>query len=176
MSVGDFPLTTLIDAATAGDEPGWRELADRCLDRADDLHLLNDLSDAVRAAALAGVLGEQGRGAYAWRSIDQDLASLSFDSSTEPAPAWRAGAGQARVLIFTSTPLSLELEVMADHVVGQIVPPGPGQIAVETPEGIAFQVEADDIGFFNFAGMPRGQVRLRCETPTGRLVTDWVCL
>jgi hypothetical protein len=176
MSVGDFPLITLVDAATAGYEPAWRELADRCTQRADDLNLLDDLSEAVRAAALAGRVAEHGRGAYAWHSIDQDLAWLSFDSSVQPAPAWRAGADQARVLIFTSTPLSLELELMADHVVGQIVPPGPGQILVETPEGVALQVEADDIGFFDFAGMPRGQVRLRCETPTGRLVTDWVCL
>jgi hypothetical protein len=176
MNVGDFPLVTLVDAATAGDEPSWRELADRCAGHADDLHLLNDLSDAVRAAALAGTVAEHGRDAYAWRTIDQDLALLSFDSSVEPVRAWRAGSGQARVLIFTSTPLSLELELMADYVVGQIVPPGPGQILVETPEGIAVQVEADDIGFFDFAGMPRGRVRLRCETPTGRLVTDWVCL
>jgi hypothetical protein len=172
MNVGDFRFTTLVDAATAGDEPAWREIADR----AEDLCLLTDLSDAVRAAALAGAVAEHGRGVYAWRTIDRDLALLSFDSSVEPVRAWRAESGQARVLIFTSTPLSLELELMADHVAGQIVPPGPGQILVETPEGIAVQVEADDIGFFDFAGMPRGRVRLRCETPTGRLVTDWVCL
>jgi hypothetical protein len=175
MSIGDFPFTTLVDAATAGDAPGWREIADRGTDRADDLHLLNDLSDAVRAAELAGRVAEHGKGAYAWRTIDQDLALLSFDSSAEPDRAWRAESRQVRVLIFTATPLSLELEVMADHVVGQIVPPGPGQVFVETPGGIAFQVEADDIGFFDFGGLPRGQVRLRCETPTGRLVTDWVC-
>jgi len=24
--------------------------------------------------------------------------------------------------------------------------------------------------------LPRGQVRLRCQTPDGNLVTDWVCL
>ena len=175
MSVGDFPFTTLVDAPAAGDEPAWRQFADRCAQRADDLRLLHDLCAAMRAAELAGTVAEHGRGAYAWRTIDQDLASLSFDSSAEPEPAWRAGSGQARVLIFTTTPLSLELEVMADHVVGQIVPPGPGQVQVETPEGIAIQVEADDIGFFDFAGLPRGRVRLRCETPTGRLITDWVC-
>ncbi len=158
MTVGDFRLTTLV--ATAGDEPAWRGIAD-CADRPDD-----DL----------GLLGGLCEAAYGWRSIDQDLASLSFDSSVQPVQVLRAEYGQARVLIFTATSLSLELELMADHVVGQIVPPGPGQIVVETPDGPAFQVEADDIGFFDFAGMPRGQVRLRCETPTGRLVTDWVCL
>ncbi len=56
---------------------------------------------------------------------------------------------------------------MADHVAGQIVPPGPGEIVVETPDGTSFRVEADDIGLFDFAGLPRGRVRLRCETPIG---------
>ena len=177
MNVGDFPLTTLVDPAPAGDEPAWREIADRCVDRSQaDQDLLAELSAAVRAAALAGTVAEHGRGAYAWHSIDQDLAWLSFDSSAEPVRALRAQPGQARVLIFTATPLSLELELMADHVVGQIVPPGPGRVVVETADGTTVQAEADDLGFFDFTGMPRGSVRLRCETPTGRLVTDWVCL
>ena len=89
---------------------------------------------------------------------------------------WRADSDDARVLIFTSSPLSLELEVMAGHVVGQIVPPGPGEILVETSDGATFQVEADDIGFFELSGGLRGSVRLRCDTPAGRLITDWVCL
>ena len=47
---------------------------------------------------------------------------------------------------------------------------------METCDGATFQVEADDIGFFELSGGPRGPVRLRCDTPTGRLITDWVCL
>ena len=89
---------------------------------------------------------------------------------------WRSEEDDARVLIFTASPLSLELEVMAGHIVGQIVPPGPGQILLETSDGATFRVEADDIGFFDLSGVPRGSVRLRCDTPTGRLITDWVCL
>jgi hypothetical protein len=103
-------------------------------------------------------------------------ASLSLDSALEPVPGLRSGSGQPRVLIFTAARLSLELEVMADHVVGQIVPPGPGEVVVETRDGTTVRVEADDIGLFDFAGLPRGQVRLRCQTPDGNLVTDWVCL
>jgi hypothetical protein len=104
------------------------------------------------------------------------LACLSYDSVLEPVRWMRTDPDQARVLIFTATPLSLELEVMADHVAGQIVPPGPGEIVVETPDGTTFRIEADDIGFFDFGGLPPGRIRLRCETPSGRLVTDWVCL
>jgi hypothetical protein len=111
---------------------------------------------------------------YAWHV--EALASLTFDSAVEPVRGLRSESGQPRVLIFTGEHLSLELEVMADLVVGQIVPPGPGQVVVEAPDGTAFRVEADDIGLFDFAGLPRGQVRLRCETPDGTLVTDWVCL
>ncbi len=111
---------------------------------------------------------------YAWHF--QGPASLTFDSALEPARGLRSGSGQPRVLIFTEAHLSLELEVMADHVVGQIVPPGPGEIVVETPDGSTVRIEADDIGLFDFDGLPSGQVRLRCETPDGSLVTDWVCL
>jgi hypothetical protein len=111
---------------------------------------------------------------YAWHL--EGVAALTFDSRLEPVRGLRSGPGQPRVLIFTATHLSLELEVMADLVVGQIVPPGPGEVVVETPDGSSFRIEADDIGLFDFAGLPRGQVRLRCQTPDGNLVTDWVCL
>jgi hypothetical protein len=111
---------------------------------------------------------------YAWHV--GALASLTFDSAVESVRGLRSESGQPRVLIFTAAHLSLELEVMADLVVGQIVPPGPGEIVVETPDGTTFRTEADDIGLFDFSGLPRGQLRLRCETPDGNLVTDWVCL
>jgi hypothetical protein len=127
MNVGDFPLTTLLDA----EELQWH--------------------GDVRDTPVVCTIVEYG----------QD---------------WRAESDDARVLIFTSSPLSLELEVMAGHIVGQIVPPGAGEILVETSDGATFHVTADDIGFFDLSGGPRGSVRLRCETPTGRLITDWVCL
>jgi hypothetical protein len=144
----------------------------------DDQHILDDLSDALREAALAGTIAEYGKGAYAWRTVDQDLllASLSFDSSLERVQERRADPDDPRVLVFTASPLSLELEVLPDRIVGQIVPPGPGEIRVEAADGVIFRVEADHAGFFDFPGMPRGLVRLRCDTPTGRLLTDWVRL
>ncbi len=109
-----------------------------------------------------------------WHEDVQDTAVTC--TIVEYGQDWRTESDDARVLIFTSSPLSLELEVIAGHIVGQIVPPGPGEILVETSDGATFQVEADDIGFFEISDAPRGPVRLRCDTPTGRLITDWVCL
>ena len=144
----------------------------------DDQPMLDDLSEALREAELSGVLTEYGKGAYAWRTVDEDLflASLSSDSSLELARERRSDPGDPRVLVFTAQPLSLELEVLADRVIGQIVPPGPGEIHVEAADGITVRAEADQAGFFDLPGTLSGLVRLRCDTPTGRLVTDWVRL
>jgi hypothetical protein len=146
--------------------------------RWNDQHILDDLADALREAPLASTVAEHGKGAYAWRTIDQDLllASLNFDSSLERVQERRSMPDDARVLVFTAAPLSLELEVMPDRIVGQIIPPGPGEILVEAADGVTFHAAADDAGFFDLPGVPRGPVRLRCQTPTGRLVTDWVHL
>ncbi len=130
------------------------------------------------APARAGALAQYGDGACAWRTAGQGLlrACLSFDSSLQRAPERRSDPDDARVLVFTAPPLSVELEAMPDRVVGQIVPPGPGEIWVEAANGVTFHADADDAGFFDLPGLPRGPVRLRCDTPTGRLVTDWVRL
>jgi|HubBroStandDraft_6_1064221.scaffolds.fasta_scaffold582467_2 hypothetical protein len=109
-----------------------------------------------------------------WHEVVDDTPAAC--TIVEYGQDWRTDSDDARVLIFTAAPLSLELEVMAGHVVGQIVPPGPGEILVETSDGATFRVNADDIGFFDLSDGPRGSVRLRCDTPTGRLITDWICL
>ena len=120
-----------------------------------DQHLLDDLGGAVREATpLAGALAEVGIGVCSGRS-DSD---------------------QTRVLVFMAPPLALELEVMGDHAVGQIVPPGPGKIWVETTDLATSGAEADSTGFFILPDKLHGPVRLRCDTPAGQLVTNWVRL
>jgi hypothetical protein len=136
-------------------------------------HLPDHLSHAVRAAVPAGTLTGFGLDASCWRTVDEELqAFMSFAS----ALGLRSGPDDARVLVFTAPSLSLELEVMSARVVGQILPPGPGEVQVEASDGVTFQVEADEAGFFDLARVPSSPVRLRCETPDGRLVTDWVHL
>ena len=146
----------------------------------DDEAMLTLLADALRdVRPLTDRVAHFGRGVFAWRGIDQDLlrASLTFDSLLEPAVADRSGGeGDPRVLVFTAAPLSVELEVQEGYVLGRIVPPGPGRVVAEDTDGETAAVEADELGFFTLHDLPGGPIRLRCDTPTGKLVTDWVRL
>jgi hypothetical protein len=142
----------------------------------DDEVLFSDLAEAWReVSSLSARIAEQAEGALAWRTVDADLllATLSFDSSLQSSGSSRDGEDGHRVLVFHATPLAVELELQFDRVVGQIVPPGAGEITLESADGDSVRVEADDLGFFMLPRMPAGSVRLHCETPTSRLVTDW---
>ena len=59
---------------------------------ADDDQLFAALKEAVRAArAVPPEFVEVGKSAYAWRNIDAELASLTYDSTVTSAPSVRAG-------------------------------------------------------------------------------------
>ena len=143
----------------------------------DDNQLMDDLADAVGTVMpLAARIAEQARGALAWRTVDDDLlfASLSFDSQ-EQALATRSSA-TSRMVSFSAAPLSVEIEITPSQIVGQLTPPSEAEILVEAADGSTVRAEADEFGFFVVDGLPTGPVRLRCDTPTGRVVTDWVRL
>ena len=91
---------------------------------ADDDALLAALGEAVRAArAVPPEFTAAGQAAFTWRTIDAELAALTFDSATaEPAlPAVRAEEAGPRFLTFAGSDLSIELEIGPDSIVGQIV-------------------------------------------------------
>lgn len=143
----------------------------------DDEELLGDIAAAMREVGPAARrVAAAAEGLYTWRTVDQELflASLSFDSSTHHASAVRGDAGDTRMLVFDAAPLSVELEVSADRITGQIIPPGPGEIVVEAECGPPVRLAADEHGFFVVTGLPTGRIRVRCDTATSRVVTDWV--
>src|SRR6185437_8538798 len=120
----------------------------------------------------------------AWREVTDScyawhfgvLASLTFDSAVESVRGLRSESGQPRVLIFTAAHLSLELEVMADLVVGQIVPPGPGEIVVETPDGTTFRTEAATSAFSTSRACRAGSSGCGARPPTATSSpTGYVC-
>jgi hypothetical protein len=117
------------------------------------------------------------RGAWTWRTIDEELAALVFDSATESTGV--RDHGGARQLTFQGP--GIEIEVMVSdpatrRIVGQLVPAQTATIELENASGTATQT-ADRLGRFTFEGVPAGPIRLTVTVPDGVTVTtDWVVL
>jgi hypothetical protein len=117
------------------------------------------------------------RGAWTWRTIDEELAALVFDSATELTGVRDREA--ARQLTFQAP--GLEIEVMvADpatrRLIGQLVPAQPATVELAGTGARLGQV-ADRFGRFAFDGVPAGPVRISVTAPDGSTIaTDWVVL
>jgi hypothetical protein len=135
----------------------------------DDDQLFAELADALRIREIA----ELGKAAYTWRTVDAEIAALAYDSAhdRELAPTTRAEAAFLRALTFASSELTIELEVTANGLQGQLVPIQSGQVQVQGTGGeILVTAEVDETGYFIIRPQPRGGFRLRCRTTEGRIV------
>lgn len=158
----------------------------------DDEQLLAALREALRARQdVPAWFTETGQGAYAWHDIDAQLAQLTYDSSRDQdlegvirSAGTRTEPASIRALTFTSVRLSIELEVTADSLVGQIIPPRQGTVEYQARDGETTSTETtsvgttstpiDEIGCFYIQPVPRGSFRLRCRTEDGvDVVTNW---
>ena len=137
------------------------------------------LGEAIRAReAVPEWFVETGKNAYAWHNIDAELARLTYDSSRDrdAVAVVRSEAASIRALTFTSAQLSVELEVTAGSLVGQIIPPRAGTLEVHTTTGVASS-PVDEIGCFAVTPIPNSPFRLRCRTEDGTdVLTGWITL
>jgi hypothetical protein len=139
------------------------------------------------------VLLEQARLAFGWRTIDADLAELTYDSlaDREVMAAVRDGglAGSGPRLLGFGTDITgedadavtVEVEVTTQRrhatLVGQLMPPGRATVQVlrfGCPGGSASRVETNDLGQFRIEPVPVGPVRLRIELGARVVETSWV--
>jgi hypothetical protein len=117
------------------------------------------------------------RGAWTWRTIDQELADLVFDSATELTGV--RDRGGARQLTFRAP--GIEIEVMvADpatrRLVGQLVPARATTVRLDGTRSSVEQ-ESDRFGRFTFDSAPSGPLRFSVDLPDAAAVlTDWVLL
>jgi hypothetical protein len=140
----------------------------------DDEALLAELRDAVQAASEVppGFIAA-GKAAFAWRTVDADLAALTHDSMT--LAGTRTDAADIRSMTFVAPTLTIEVEIMPDGLAGQLVPPQPGQIELQPRDGNTRSVYADDVGWFVLSPPPRGMFRIRVTLADGSsAVTPWV--
>jgi len=151
----------------------------------DDDRLLTALRESVRARlAVPPWFTQHARNAYAWFDIDAQLAQLTYDSShdreletTLRSVSIRSEPASIRALTFTSARLTIELEVTADSLIGQIVPPRQGSLEQESRSGETATVSIDEIGCFCIQPVPAGAFRLRCRTEDDvDVVTSWFTL
>jgi len=147
----------------------------------DDEQFLAALGEAMRARqAVPEWFVETGKNAYAWHNIDAELAQLTYDSDSDAdrgrAAAVRSETASIRALTFTSTRLSIELEVAESSLIGQIIPPRAGTLEVHTTAGVTSS-PVDEIGCFVVDPIPSSPFRLRCRTEDGvDVLTGWITL
>jgi hypothetical protein len=146
----------------------------------DDEELLAALREAVRARrAVPEGFVEAGKRAFAWHSIDAELAQLTYDSthSRDLSALTRAESAPIRALTFTSTRARIELEVVESSLLGQILPAQPATIEVQARDDAEQALAADETGCFSVHPIPRGPFRLRCRLTAGSdILTGWVTL
>jgi hypothetical protein len=151
----------------------------------DEERFLEELGEAVqRAGPVPQSVRDVARAAFARRAADAGaaLACLTYDSLLDDELQLRAGRHAVpRILMFQADDLSVEIELERDKVIGQLVPPTVGEVAVTTVDAIAAEATvgeatADTNGCFVLPRPRRGPVRFRCHTAASTVVTDWVSL
>jgi hypothetical protein len=147
----------------------------------DDEALLEMLREALRSReAVPDEFLAAGRSAFTWRNIDSELASLTYDSTRAPdlLARTRSESASIRGLTFTSPRLTIELEVTADSILGQVIPPEVATIEVQTQaDANAAVLSSDEIGCFVISPIPPAPFRLRCRNEAGiDVLTGWITL
>ncbi|MGH2786417.1 MAG: hypothetical protein ACRDJV_00730 [Actinomycetota bacterium] len=144
----------------------------------EELGALVRRTDAVPPQVLAAA-----RGSYTWRTIDAELAELTYDSllDDDALAGVRSGA-QPRQLTFESGELTIELEVgfaaRGKRIVGQLIPTQAAAIEIRHPAGEE-AVQADELGRFAAEIMTAGPVSFSCRLQTNgekTITTDWIII
>jgi hypothetical protein len=114
--------------------------------------------------------------AWSWRTIDEELAELAYDSAGEPELAGvRGDATRHRQLTFEADGASLELELFGRELLGQVLPGRRVRVRLSTPDGPGRELDSDDRGRFRVADVPSGVFRLSYDAHDGpRRSTGWI--
>ena len=116
--------------------------------------------------------------AFTWRNVDAELATMGLDADAELAGASRVrggGQGSSRLLSFHGEQVSVEMEVDETGMVGQLTPPGPGQVTLITANGPQVTAATDEVGGFSLPPIS-GPIRLDCVSGAGHFITEWTTL
>ncbi|MFC8372874.1 MULTISPECIES: hypothetical protein [unclassified Streptomyces] len=111
--------------------------------------------------------------AYALHDLDARVAELTFDSLVDAIPV-RGATDVPRMLTFTAGEVTLDVEVTAEGLMGQVLPPRPARVEVLGGPQPTTPLTADDLGRFTTATPPSGPFALRLHTDDDVVVTEWL--
>lgn len=130
-----------------------------------------EVKNALDGAELRRVSG--------WRSIDDELASLVYDSENDPEPLANVRSlAPSRRLTFEAPDLTFEVEVTLSRprvLVCQVVPAQHCEMELRQGDGVVVSKE-DAFGTFHFPSVRSGPLALRClpgAERTGAAATSW---
>ena len=118
------------------------------------------------------------RAALAWRSIDAELAELSYDSSHEQTSAGVRTTATARMLSFETGDWLADLEYSAatGRLMGQVEPARIMTVELHLG-GSVVAAAADELGRFVFDGVLPGPIALVFRLSDDETVkTEWVVI
>ena len=150
---------------------------DRGPDRDADAVLLAELKQALAATRSPNqdrVIADA-QDAFVFLAVQDEFAALVFDSLWEDELETNSRAlDTIRTLTFETAGLSLEIEISADGIVGQVAPPGAASVQLERGDGRRSVVETDELGSFTLVAHGPGPVRFHVSRGGIETVTDWV--
>ncbi len=111
--------------------------------------------------------------AFALHDLDARIAELTFDSVLDAIPV-RGVTDAPRMLTFRAGEVTVDVEVTAQGLMGQVLPPQQAWIEVLGGPQSAVPVVADDMGRFTSDAPPSGPFALRLRTGGEVVVTEWL--
>jgi hypothetical protein len=118
------------------------------------------------------------RAAWTWRTIDEELAELVFDSAAELTGV--RSEDTARQLTFRAPGVEIEVMVVDEasrRIVGQLIPPGSFTVQLLAGDQV-LEEPTDRLGRFSFDSVAPGPVRIAVADPDGThiVATEWILL
>jgi hypothetical protein len=141
----------------------------------DDQELMQALGEALRGE-VSETARSAARAAFAWGTIDEDLMSLSHDSSLNEEVLVRSAATGAHVLGFEGRDFTFEVELDAGSLMGQVVPGRVCLVSVLSPGQEPLWVHTDESGFFSLPAPVGRPVRFTVSYDGVTQSTDWLSL
>ncbi|MBQ1099789.1 hypothetical protein KBY55_27940 [Streptomyces sp. b94] len=154
-----------------GDEPSDGTFTDEALGTGlleEELRQAAAILDPVPAG-----LRQTAVDAFALHDLDARVAELTFDSLVDAIPV-RGETDPPRMLTFRADEMTVDVEVTADGLIGQVLPPGPARIEVLSGPLAHARLTADDMGRFTGGAPPTGPFALRLRTGREVVVTEWL--